>query len=94
MVLALERGSPKMPPSNVRKAFHKYTDRGFKIHRNPSCWADDIHVCTKSRQCPHTTRNVEDWACLYIPFHEVGGNDGVVSKRAVSLKTLVKMRTW
>ena len=80
MVFALDRGSPKLPPANIRKAFHKYTARGFDIRRNPSCWSDVNHVCTKSSHCPLTVRNVEDWGCLYTTFRELGENDGVGMK--------------
>jgi len=83
MVFVLDRSSPKLPPVNVRRAFHKYTARSFDIRRNPSCWSDSdvVHVCTKSSHCPLTTRNVEDWGCLYITFRELEENDGVGLKK-------------
>jgi len=88
MVFALDRGSPKMPLANVREAFRKYFDRGFDIRRNPACWPNNIHVCTRSSRCPHTARNAEDWGCLYVPFRDLGENDRVGLKAgSISIDT-------
>jgi hypothetical protein len=83
LVLHMDITSPPMPYFSVRAALKKYEDRGFQIRRNPSCWSRVFHLCTRSINCPHTTRQMEDWGCLYLTLRSFGKNTGISSKSAL-----------
>ena len=68
---------PALPGTDVRRSLDKYNIRGFDIRRNPSCWPDDVHLCTFSAECPIASRNVVDGGCMFAPFIEefAGGSE-------------------
>ena len=70
MALCPNRFVPALPSTGVRSCLEKYYNRGFDIRRNPSCWRDDLHICTFSADCPISSRNVVDGGCMFVPFED------------------------
>ena len=70
MALCPNRFVPALPSTGVRSCLEKYYNRGFDIRRNPSCWRDDLHICTFSADCPISSRNVVDGGCMFVLFED------------------------
>jgi hypothetical protein len=83
LAFTLNDATPCMPDKYVLEALRKYYERGFDIRRNPVCWPNNEHKCTRSTDCPSKLRSVQDSGCLYITLRSIGQNTGIGAQTKV-----------